>query len=123
MDLATCTCYIVMSLASQHIDPQGMNQRNPGIGIEANGYAVGEYRNSLDRTSVYAGKMLSAGHFGVLAGAVSGYQFRQFHVVPLISPYATYSVGRFGVNLALVPSPIKWNETAVAVQVKWSIGK
>jgi hypothetical protein len=95
-----------------------MNQYNPGIGLEANTWAVGEYRNSLDRTSVYAGKMLSEGHFGVLAGAVSGYQFRQFHVVPLLAPYATATVGRFGVNLAVLPSPIKWNETALALQIK-----
>jgi hypothetical protein len=121
MDIASCVCYAVLSLASQHLDPHGMNQHNPGVGIEASGWAVGEYRNSLDRTSVYAGKMLSAGHFGVLAGAVSGYQWRDMKVVPLLSPYATVSVGRFGVNLALVPSPLKWSETAVALQVKWRI--
>ena len=121
MDMVSCVCYLTLSVASQHLDPHGMNQYNPGVGIEANGWAVGEYRNSLDRTSVYAGKMLSAGHFGVLAGAVSGYQFRQFHVVPLLAPYATYSVGRVGVNLALLPSPIKWNETALALQIKLAL--
>jgi len=89
--------------------------------MEVAGYAAGWYRNSLDRTSVYGGKMLSTGHFGVLAGAVSGYQWHNVKVVPLLSPYATYSYGRFGFNLAIVPSPLKWSESALALQLKFQL--
>jgi hypothetical protein len=120
MDPLACACWLTLSIASVHIDPKGMNQFNPGIGVETHGWAAGEYRNSLGRTSVYAGKQLQAAHLGVLLGAVSGYPTFAGHaaVVPLIAPYATYSIGRVGVNVALIPSPLRWNETALALQIK-----
>ena len=118
----TCLCYLVLSVASQHIDPHGMNQFNPGVGVEYNGYAVGEYRNSLDRTSVYAAKMIQSGHVGVFAGAITGYpsMFGKTGLNPMLAPYVTFG-DKYAVNIAIVPSPFRWNETAVAIQLKVSL--
>jgi len=113
----TCLCYLVLSVASQHIDPHGMNQFNPGVGIEYNGYAVGEYRNSYDRTSVYAAKSLQYGHVGVFAGAVSGYPSRFGKLNPMLAPYLTFG-DKYAVNIAIVPNPMQWNQTAIALQLK-----
>ena len=122
MDLITCTCYIVMSLGSQHLGDHNLNQRNPGIGVEVNHWHAGEYRNSLDRTSVYVGRdweTSGAVKAGVLAGAVSGYnRLAGSPVLPLIAPYISAEYGRVGINVALLPNPIQWNESAVALQVK-----
>ena len=122
MDLLTCTCYIVMSLASQHLGATGMNQTNPGIGVEANSYHLGEYRNSLRRTSFYAGRDWStdgAVKAGVLVGAVTGYnRVAGSPVLPLVAPFISVEYGRLGINVALLPNPIQVNESAVALQIK-----
>ena len=122
MDLLTCTCYIVMSLASQHLGATGLNQINPGLGVEANGYHLGEYRNSLRRTSWYAGRDWSTEgtvKVGVLAGAVTGYEkLAGSSVLPLVAPFISVEAGRFGANVALLPNPIQWNQSAVALQIK-----
>ena len=123
MDPIACTCWAVLSVASLHADPQGLNQTNPGVGIEVNRWHVGEYRNSIDRTSVYAGREIFAGdgaiRAGVLVGAVSGYRrIGGSPVLPLVAPFVSWEGRRFGVNVALLPNPIQWNESALALQVK-----
>ena len=61
-------------LFSQHIPNNNYNNVNPGIYYRlAEGPVAGIYRNSMRRTSVYAGYMLEYGRFGVTAGAVTGY--------------------------------------------------
>ena len=120
---ALCACYLVLSIASQHLGATGLNQSNPGVGIEVNSWHVGEYRNSLKRTSVYAGKdWETAGTVkaGVLVGAVSGYNhLAGSAILPLVAPFIAVEHGRFGANLALLPNPIQWNESALALQVKF----
>ena len=122
MDIISCLCYLVMSVASQHLGATGLNQTNPGIGVEFNHYHVGEYRNSLSRTSVYAGKDWETGgavKIGVLAGAVTGYnRLAGSSVLPLLAPFVSVEYGRFGANVALLPNPIQWNQSALALQIK-----
>jgi len=61
-------------LFSQHIPSNNYNNVNPGIYYRlAEGPIAGIYRNSLRRTSVYAGYMLEYGRFGVTGGVVTGY--------------------------------------------------
>lgn len=73
-----CACWLTASLVSRHIDPDEMNQRNPGIGIEIAGYALGEFHNSVGHTSVYAARQFGvrrgAFAFGADLGAITGYQ-------------------------------------------------
>jgi len=61
-------------LFSRHFPSNDYNNVNPGIYYRlAEGPTAGIYRNSLRRTSVYAGYTLEWGRFGLTAGAVTGY--------------------------------------------------
>jgi hypothetical protein len=81
MDPITCTCWLVLTLGSQHVDNSGLNTSNLGVGVEIDGWGAGEYANSIHRTSVYAGKEISVQKdnlkIGFMAGAVTGYQRRE----------------------------------------------
>ena len=123
MDPLACACWLAVSVASLHADAHGMNQFNPGMGVEVGAWHAGEYRNSLDRTSVYLGREFAAGNgpirAGLLLGAVSGYRrIGGSPVLPLVAPFVSWEGRRFGVNVALLPNPIQWNESALALQVK-----
>ena len=50
--------WVDVTLASQHLGAKGVNQFNPGIGVETKHFAIGEYDNSLNRTSFYGGYKL-----------------------------------------------------------------
>jgi hypothetical protein len=73
-----CTSLILgLHLASyhaQHHDYQ--NNVNPGAYVECDGWTAGAYRNTLSRTSAYAGYTLRSGPFALSLGAISGYQKR-----------------------------------------------
>ncbi len=98
-----------------------LNQDNPGLGIEYQatpdwGAAVGFYKNSYRRTSVYitatytplhislpAGFSLGAGG---LAGVISGYTSADAPGRPLLAAALVQvrSAGGYGINLAAVPN-------------------
>ena len=65
-----------ISLRSHHVENETANENNFGVHYRDNGYAVGIYKNSHNRTSVYAQKMwetpIPRTTFG--AGLVSGYE-------------------------------------------------
>ena len=121
MDFLSCTCWVVLTIASQHIESQGMNQSNPGIGVEANGYIAGIYRNSDYRNSVYVGRdwlPIVDGHLhaGLAYGAITGYRMA---VAPLVAGRITYENGNFGVNLNVMPDPFWIKHSALGLQLKW----
>ncbi len=69
------TLALGVHLASYHASPLPyQNNINPGVYVECDGWTTGVYRNTLRRTSVYAGYALRSGPFGLTLGAVSGYQ-------------------------------------------------
>jgi hypothetical protein len=117
-----CSFWLVLTLASQHIEPQGMNQRNPGVGLEVDGYIAGVYRNSEYRNSVYVGHdwlPLSDGHLkaGLAYGAITGYRIAR--IAPMVAGRITYENGRFGANLNLMPDPLYVKHSALGLQIKW----
>lgn len=62
-------------LASYHLEPkERQSNANAGAYVECDGWAAGAYRNTMSRTSVYAGYTLRHGPFALSIGAVSGYQ-------------------------------------------------
>jgi hypothetical protein len=81
MDPITCTCWLVLTLGSQHVDNSGLNTSNLGVGVEVDGWGIGEYANSIHRTSVYAGKEFAVQQgslkAGFMVGGVTGYQRRE----------------------------------------------
>lgn len=58
------------------------NNENPGLYIRtAEGWTAGVYRNTLRRTSVYAGYTVDYAPFSLTVGAISGYQRKYERVV------------------------------------------
>ena len=61
-------------LFSQHVPAANYNNFNPGIYYRlAEGPVAGIYRNSVRRTSVYAGYTWHYGRFDLTTGVVTGY--------------------------------------------------
>ena len=106
--------YLSFNLASYHLDRadaarQNLSEFNPGIGIERESgewrQMAGVYRNSIRRTSLYAlaGYIpLHSGRlsFGLVGGAVTGYQIP---IAPAVGLIASLQFDRFGLNLIMVP--------------------
>ena len=119
--LATCALpasadtYLNIAGVSYHGDRSGnWNEKNPGIGIEHDGYIAGYYRNSYNKDTVYAGyawRPLQAGAFkaGVIVAAASGY-----HSPVVAMPSVV--VGGDKVALEFVGAP------AVGKSTTWFVG-
>lgn len=109
-------------VASLHINPKkDFNDFNPGLGFECwpnQNWAVtaGGFRNSLDRPSWYAGGLWSPDivtwshvRLAVMAGIISGYNYGVWgiggnHAVgPVVAPILMTNIGKFGLNLILIP--------------------
>lgn len=72
---------IGLHLASIHAPARDFHRNtNPGVYvITDNGLTFGVYRNTLGRTSVYAGVTIDSGPFSLTVGATTGYQKRAEH--------------------------------------------
>lgn len=115
------TIYGALTTFSQHFPDRGYNQVNPGLGVEADSgswaFALGEYRNSFRRTTVYAtaGYLpLVLGHFrlGAFAGPATGYN------VPVIGGMVlAWRERGWGVNVLAVPPGPKAGAAVVALQL------
>lgn len=107
-----------------YVDPQGQQQAyqgvNPGMYVVApNGLTAGAYRNSRNRTSVYAGWSYRSPHtygdWGLTLGAASGYD-TPGGVLPMVVP----SVRLGPVRLAVFPKIQRVNQTtAVHLSVEY----
>lgn len=109
---------------------QPFNAINSGLGIEADikGVTVsaGVYRNSIDRQSRYmaAEKMLlERGRFGfgVSAGVVDGYYYRDGGPMPMILPVARWDGDTIGLRALFIPPVDSRVTAAVAIQVRLRI--
>jgi hypothetical protein len=121
---------------SHHIDrSRNFNEQNWGIGIEHklnkdnplaigndSSISVGQYRNSIDKTShylLYHYKPIHVGPFniGVMAGAVDGYHLNKGGPIPLVLPVASIEGRHVGANFMCVPK-MKDISAVCAVQFK-----
>ena len=101
-------------------------ESNHGIGVRIDdgewaGWAVGMYRNSLCRTTVYVGKewthhLGGPFHVGVLAAAATGYRWA---VIPAVLPEIVVKVGRFEGAVVLQPLDIEQSPAFIAAQLRW----
>lgn len=101
-------------------------ETNPGIGIRADsgpwaGWAVGAYRNSLCRTSVYVGREWTwhvAGplHFGVLGAVATGYRWA---VIPAVLPELVMRFEHIETALVVQPVNIEQSPAFIAAQVRY----
>jgi hypothetical protein len=88
------------------------NNFNPGVYYRADaGWTAGVYRNSLSKTSVYAGYTLQYSRFGLTAGGATGYQQ---DIQPLLVPSVTlFTVHGATTRIAYVPRVEKRIESHV----------
>jgi hypothetical protein len=112
-------------VGSWHSEP-GFNNTNPGVYVRtADGWTLGAYRNSVRRTSTYAGWTtgvdLAAGvRAEVTVGAIAGY-FRP--VLPMAVPSVRFALGEhLGARLILIPriNP-KLGAHVVSLAIDWSL--
>lgn len=89
-------------LVSQHFPSSGYNNLNPGLYYKMDeGPIGGFYRNSLGRTSVYAGYAWNYGRIDITTGVVTNYLRA---VQPLLVPsVALFKYEGFTTRLAFIP--------------------
>lgn len=121
---------LTFSIASMHLDPNGMNQLNPGAGLEcflSERFVLeaGEYSNSDFRHTNFAGvqwRYFNNAHWsiGTRLDAVSGYA--QLGRVGLGSgPFAEYRHNRVAAAVNFIPNPMDWKRSCFGFQLKWRI--
>lgn len=110
-------------MASYHFDRDAsLNEAHPAIGYVApSGWGGGVYKNSLGKTSVYAGKefrwplngLLDA---GLQVGGVTGYPMAP--IVPAILPGLIGKLGDHELSLMLMPPAGKHTSGGVVLQYR-----
>lgn len=130
MDLqasASSPWYLTSGFASHHLgDKTGLRENNVGLGVKApNGALAGVYRNSHDKTSVYAGREFAtpAARLGPLelqgaltVGAVTGYEAAP--VLPFAMPGVLATAGGVQAALGFHPSVRGVNRPSFALQIR-----
>ncbi|HEV7913569.1 MAG TPA: hypothetical protein VGP22_07365 [Albitalea sp.] len=101
-----------LHLASVHTPARHFNNSNPGLYYRTDsGWIAGAYRNSLRRTSAYAGYTWSWKALAVTGGMVTGYSE---HVQPLLVPSVlVFHNSTVGVRVAFIPRVEKRIESHV----------
>jgi hypothetical protein len=99
-------------LASKHFPARQFNNVNPGVYWRSDaGWTLGGYRNSLERTSLYAGYSWQWGPLALTGGGVTGYAER---VQPLLVPsLALCTVDGVTARVAFIPRVEKRIESHV----------
>lgn len=91
--------------ASEHIGEGSFNERNTGLGYSIDDWVVGFYYNSIERTSVYAGRRIGLEPGLTLTlGAVTGYRKSPLPMATIsyrildtrLSPLVTYMPSKSG---------------------------
>lgn len=88
------------------------NQVHEGFGVEANGYVIQQYHNSIRNKSVVVGKYVGEVNFGPyiryrgLVAAVSGYN--STGAVPAYLPTVSVDYKRLGVDFIVLPGVVSY---------------
>jgi hypothetical protein len=137
--MITCTSLLLgLHLVSYHEDHKPYtNNVNPGVYAECDGWTAGAFKNSLSRSSVYAGYTFRHEPFALSLGVTSGYERREGPCRPgyknskdnpctvglvdgKILPMLTPSVVFGGARLWLVPKH-KGSSTAIHLSYEWRV--
>jgi hypothetical protein len=99
-------------LASVHLPQRDFNNTNPGLYLRTDaGWTAGAYRNSLRRTSAYAGYTMEWGPVAVTGGIVTGYAET---VQPLMVPsLKLFTLEGVSARVAFIPRVEKRIESHV----------
>lgn len=84
---------------SKHIHTQGLNEEHDLLALRYNGYVGGNFTNSYDRETWFAGKTFNDSYgvleYGIITGAMYGYtsclgnEGKNSVVCPVVVPYIT----------------------------------
>jgi hypothetical protein len=99
-------------LGSVHFPQRDFNNANPGLYYRSDfGWTTGAYRNSLRRSSAYAGLTWQWDRLALTAGGVTGYADG---VQPLLVPsFSFLRTERFSLRVAFIPRVEKRIESHV----------
>ncbi len=103
---------VYLLVASHHIGGGDYNERNEGVIFSVDGYFIGAYDNSFDRTSVLVGKGWSYDHnyftLSLNAGAVNNYEtpITVGGWTPFIAPRVTYNKYTLKPSISILGSAI-----------------
>jgi hypothetical protein len=117
---------LMSGFVSKHINPDHQyNENNVGIGyLGPGGWMGGAYKNSLNKTSVYAGREALRDLFGdrnnglrggVVVGAVTGYGKP---LTPMVLPELVYRMGDQSIAGTFVPPVRGMTPATVALQLR-----
>jgi len=101
--MIACTALAIgLHIGTYHFDrDRGYNEVNPGIYAECDHYTAGVYRNSLRKTSAYAGYTFERvlGPIDVTVGGVTGYP--RAALMPLAVPSVKVGSARLSLLLPI----------------------
>lgn len=97
---------LAIHIGSEHLQTdEDYNEENPGLGIRCGKWEGGVYKNSLSRTTIYAGVRKAWGWLGLRGGLATGYRH---DIIPYVAPFATMGPLEF----TYIP---KYKDSAAAV--------
>lgn len=113
---------VVSGFLSKHINAQEkFNEQNHGIGYRSEyGYFIGYYKNSIYKSSFYAGREFQwhvAGpvRVGVMAGVVTGYYTK---LQPVVLPEVVVKLAPVEVSVTMIPAISGVTPLTIATQVR-----
>lgn len=118
--------YGTITTVSRHFPDRNFNQVNPGLGLEYDvgnwGVALGDYKNSYSKQTVYLVASYTPIHmgdfaFGAFGGPATGYN------VPVVGGLlVAYRHANYGFNLMVIPPAAKDGSTVLGLQLVFKFG-
>ncbi len=121
--------YLTLNLASKHFsaDKYNYNEENFGIGLNYNNYLIGQYKNSFNKNSVYAGYQLQKRvnkhlAYGLKAGLVTGYTDEEMESVDIggakLFAIPQMSIGYKNINYLIGVIPVDNGVMTFQLEIK-----
>lgn len=119
---------IGLDLYSYHLNTQaGLNNNTPGVYASFEGATAGVYRNSHDRTSVFAGYVFETSDrkLALLAGAVSGYKPEgKSKILPMLIPSLRLALAsQWALRASYVPRPPHGDSASIHLSLEFTTDK
>jgi hypothetical protein len=101
--------WLDLHMASKHTQQGEFNEVNPGLGYMGRGFAVGFYKNSHKKTSVYLAKYLQTNtkyvNVGIAGGVITGYKKQTGRTIaPIAFPYFTVGTHEVALKIGTIPT-------------------
>ena len=125
-DLTTTYVDVYGNVLHKDVQKIHYNNANPGIGYRTdNGWMVGYYDNSYNKTTIYAAKeWMFTEHLGIILGLGSGYKFNTGHNISPVGGinYKLPLTDTLGVDVIMLP-PIGKMSGVIHVAMSFKLNK